>query len=32
VQDFSMTQLPLLLLLLLRQLDQVDHLLRHPSD
>jgi hypothetical protein len=31
VQDFSMTQLPLLLLLLL-QLDQVDHLLRHPSD
>jgi hypothetical protein len=30
VQDFSMTQLPLLLLLL--QLDQVDHLLQHPSD
>jgi hypothetical protein len=31
VQVFSMTQLPLLLLLLL-QLDQVDHLLQHPSD
>jgi hypothetical protein len=30
VQDFSMTQQSLLLLLL--QLDQVDHLLQHPSD